>query len=82
MAGTLAKVVQARRRPAEVGAQSIVGMTGTTRYGGQVFANGELWQARAVDGSELEPGEPVEVLGVDDSLTLEVRPIREPVGSP
>ena len=82
MVGALTKVVQARRRPAEVGAQSIVGTTGTTRFGGQVFANGELWQARAVDGSELEPGEPVEVVGVDDRLVLEVRPIRQPVGSP
>jgi membrane-bound serine protease (ClpP class) len=82
MAGALTKVVQARRRPAEVGAQSIVGTTATTRYGGQVFANGELWRARTVDGSELEPGEAVEVVGVDDSLTLEVRPLRERVGSP
>jgi membrane-bound serine protease (ClpP class) len=82
MAGALTKVVQARRRPTEVGAQAIVGATGTTRYGGQVFANGELWRARAVDGSELEPGEDVEIVSVDDALTLEVRPLRERVGSP
>jgi len=82
MAGALTKAVQARRRPAEVGAQSIVGSTGTTRFSGQVFAKGELWRARAIDGSELEPGEPVEIVGVDAGLTLEVRPIREPVGSP
>jgi membrane-bound serine protease (ClpP class) len=81
MAGALTKVVQARRRPAAVGAQTIVGTTGTTRYGGQVFANGELWQARAVDGSDLAPGEPVEVVGVDEGLVLEVRPLRQPVGS-
>jgi membrane-bound serine protease (ClpP class) len=81
MAGALTKAVQARRRPSEVGAQAIVGRTGTTRYGGQVFANGELWQARTVDGSELSPGEPVEVVGVDERLVLEVRPLREPVGS-
>ena len=82
MAGALTKVVQARRRPAEVGASSIVGTTGTTRYGGLVFANGELWRARAIDGSELEPGEPVEIVAVDESLMLEVRPTRQPVGSP
>jgi membrane-bound serine protease (ClpP class) len=69
----LTKVVQARRRPAEVGAHSLVGTTGTARYGGHVFANGELWRARTVDDSELAPGEPVEVVSVDDSLTLEVR---------
>ncbi|MEX0674212.1 MAG: nodulation protein NfeD [Gaiellaceae bacterium] len=74
----LTKVVQARRRPAEVGAHSVVGMTGTARYGGQVFANGELWRARTVDDSELVPGEPVEVVRVDDSLTLEVRRVGSP----
>jgi membrane-bound serine protease (ClpP class) len=72
----LTKAVQARRRPAEVGAQTVVGMTGTARYGGQVFANGELWRARTVDGSDLPPGEPVEVVGVDEGLVLEVRPLR------
>jgi len=74
----LTKVVQARLRPAEVGAQTLVGMTGTARYGGQVFANGELWRARTVDDSELVPGEPVEVVGVDDALTLEVRRVGSP----
>ena len=73
----LTKVVQARRRPAEVGAQSMVGDTGIVRYGGQVFADGELWRARSVDGSELVPGETVAIEGVDESLTLEVRPVRE-----
>ena len=82
MAGALTKAVQARRRPAEVGTQTLVGSTGTTRYGGQVFANGELWRARTVDGSDLAPGEPVEVVGVDEGLVLEVRSLREPVGSP
>src|SRR5918996_715563 len=74
----LTKVVQARLRPAEVGSQTLVGMTGTARHGDQVFANGELWRARSVDGSELTPGEPVEVVGVDDSLTLEVRRVGSP----
>jgi membrane-bound serine protease (ClpP class) len=76
MAGALAKVVQARRRPAEVGASTMVGTTGVARYGGQVFAHGELWRARSAEGEELEPGETVEIVGVDDSLTLEVRRIR------
>jgi membrane-bound ClpP family serine protease len=73
----LTKVVQARRRPAEVGASSMVGGTGVVRYGGQVFANGELWRARTVDDSELVPGETVTIEGVDESLVLEVRRISE-----
>jgi membrane-bound serine protease (ClpP class) len=85
VAGTMAlftavamtKVVQARLRPSEVGADSMVGGTGTVRYGGQVFAGGELWRARTADGTELVPGETVAIEGVDDSLTLEVRPVRE-----
>lgn len=75
MAGALAKVVQARRRPAEVGSHALVGTTGIARYGGQVLANGELWRARSEDGAPLEPGEPVEIVAVDDSLTLAVRRI-------
>ncbi len=75
MAGALTKVVQARRRPAEVGAHALVGGRGVARYGGQVLANGELWRARAEDGRALDPGEAVEIVGVDHSLTLEVRRI-------
>jgi len=74
----LTKVVQARRRPSEVGAHSLVGTTGTARHGGQVYANGELWRAHEADGSELVPGDPVEILGVDESLTLEVRKVGSP----
>lgn len=71
----LGKVVQARRRQPEVGTHVLVGTTGTVRLGGQVFAGGELWRARPVDGSELHAGEQVEIVAVDDSLTLEVRPV-------
>ena len=69
----VAKIVEARRRPASVGTGSLVGTTGVARYGDQVFANGELWRARTADGSHLAPGEPVEVTGVGDGLVLEVR---------
>ncbi len=74
-AAALTKVVQARRRPAEVGVHGLVGTTGTARHGNQVFANGELWRARPVDGAEIAPGDEVEIVAVDDSLTLEVRPV-------
>jgi membrane-bound serine protease (ClpP class) len=71
----LTKVVQARRRPAEVGTQSIVGTTGTARHGGLVFANGELWQAHSAGDEELLPGKEVEIVGVGEGLVLEVRPL-------
>jgi membrane-bound serine protease (ClpP class) len=67
----LSKAVQVRRRPVSVGPQHIVGQTGEVRGDGFVYVNGELWQARATDGSRLEPGEHVTVQGVD-GLTLTV----------
>ena len=75
------KLVQVRRKPVEVGLHSLIGTAGEVRRDGFVFANGELWRARTSDGSELAPGEPVEVIGVDDGLVLEVRPMRDAVGS-
>ncbi|MEX2210271.1 MAG: nodulation protein NfeD [Gaiellaceae bacterium] len=74
----LGKAMQARRRPAEVGRHVLVGSTGVVRQGGQVFAQGELWRARPANGAELRPGDAVEILAVDDSLTLDVRPVGSP----
>lgn len=65
MLGAMAKVVQVRRRPVEVGLHDLVGRRGHARSGGMVFVNGELWQARAASGAELEPGDEVEVESVD-----------------
>jgi membrane-bound serine protease (ClpP class) len=67
----LTKAVQVRRRPVTVGPQHIVGLEGEVRRDGQVFVNGELWQARRADGTPLQPGEHVTVEGVD-GLTLTV----------
>jgi membrane-bound serine protease (ClpP class) len=75
MAVVVAKLVQVRRKPVEVGVHSLVGTTGVARRDGFVFANGELWRARAVDGEPLEPGERVVIEAVD-GLVLEVRPAR------
>ncbi len=61
----LAKVVQIRRRPASVGTHTIVGTHGQVRRDGLVAVRGELWQAHTTDGSELELGDEVEVLGVE-----------------
>jgi membrane-bound serine protease (ClpP class) len=79
----LTKVVQVRRRPAEVGVHGLVGTTGIVRADGQVLAGGERWRARTANGRGLEPGEEVRVEAVDDvSLTLTVSPVHERVGEP
>jgi membrane-bound serine protease (ClpP class) len=82
MVFAVAKIVQVRRAPVQVGVHGLVGATGRVRRG-QVFANGELWHAVAVDGDELREGERVVIEAVD-GLTLTVRPVpeTETVGSP
>jgi membrane-bound serine protease (ClpP class) len=74
MAFAVAKVVQVRRKPVEVGVHSLVGGEGQVRRDGLVFVNGELWQARNETGAPLHPGERVEVERVDEGLVLVVRP--------
>ncbi len=76
LALVVAKAVQLRRRPAAVGAHSMVGSVGTVRPGGLVAVRGELWQARSADGSALVSGQQVVVVDVD-GLTLVVRPLLE-----
>ena len=67
------RTVRGRKRV--VGAQTLVGMIGQVREPcrpvGQVFVNGELWEARCEDGAD--PGTAVKVLAVN-GLTLEVTP--------
>ena|SRR5215510_5464716 len=67
------RTVRGRRRV--VGAQTLVGMIGEVREAcrpkGQVFVNGELWEARCEEGAD--PGTRVKVLAIN-GLTLEVRP--------
>jgi membrane-bound serine protease (ClpP class) len=68
----LAKVLQIRRRPAEVGTHTLVGAHGQVRRDGLVAVRGELWQATAADGESLAPGDEVDVLGVE-GLELRVK---------
>jgi membrane-bound serine protease (ClpP class) len=72
----VAKVVQVRRKPAEVGVHSLVGATGVVRRNGLVSVRGELWQARAADGEPLVMGDEVAVEAVEGGLMLVVRPAR------
>jgi membrane-bound serine protease (ClpP class) len=69
------KIVQVRRRPVEVGVNTVVGAQGVVRRDGLVFVNGELWRARSETGETLRTGEPVEVEGVE-GLELLVKPVR------
>ena len=73
----VAKVVQVRRRPAEVGVSNLVGELGEVRDGGLVAVRGELWSART-DGEDLVPGDHVVVERVGEGLVLVVRPVRVP----
>jgi membrane-bound serine protease (ClpP class) len=81
MAFVLAKLVQVRRKPVEVGMNTMVGTSAVVRRDGYVLAHGELWRARSADGEDLQTGEPVEVEAVEDGLQLVVRRQRtaEPV---
>jgi membrane-bound serine protease (ClpP class) len=74
----LTKVVQVRRRPAEVGVHGLVGTTGLVRSDGQVLAGGERWRAHTAADNGLEPGQEVRIVAVDEAtLTLTVEPAEE-----
>ena len=51
------------------GKESLVGMIGTARThlnpGGQIFINGELWQATVFDGTHIKKGEKVIVISLE-----------------
>jgi membrane-bound serine protease (ClpP class) len=59
------KIVEVRRRPVEVGVNTVVGAQGVVRRDGFVFVNGELWRARSETGQPLRTGDPVEVESVE-----------------
>jgi membrane-bound serine protease (ClpP class) len=71
------KLMQVRRKPVEVGTNTMVGTTGVVRGEGLVFVNGELWRARSADDEPLRIGDGVEIESVD-GLELVVRPQRVP----
>jgi membrane-bound serine protease (ClpP class) len=69
------KGIAARRQPVKTGPQTLVGASGEVRGSGLVFAGGELWRAHTSDGSQLRPGERVEVQALD-GLELTVTHVR------
>jgi membrane-bound serine protease (ClpP class) len=76
------KALQARRAPAQTGADELADQIGVVRQTldpeGFVFVNGELWRARSSNGP-IHAGEVVRVERVDDGLVLEVSQAEEPV---
>jgi membrane-bound serine protease (ClpP class) len=74
------KGIAARRQPVKTGPQTLVGSSGEVRESGLVFADGELWEARTSDGSQLRPGERVEVEALD-GLELTVTHVRTNAGA-
>ena len=62
-----------RRRKAQVGVQTLIGMTGEAisalEPDGQIKVDGEIWKAHG--SPEIRAGDPIRITGVD-GLTLEV----------
>jgi membrane-bound serine protease (ClpP class) len=77
-----AKALAARRKPAQTGAEELVGEIGVVREPlapeGYVFVHGEIWRARTTSGEELPAGTSVKVDRLADGLLLEVSRDREP----
>ncbi len=78
LAFVVQRAVKARREPVRTGHEELVGALAEVRVPlapeGQVFAQGALWRARAIDGAgALRAGDRVRVESVD-GLTLLVRP--------
>jgi membrane-bound serine protease (ClpP class) len=71
----MTKAVQIRRSPVSVGPQTIIGEVGEFRGDGQVFVNGELWQAKTSTGLSLRRGQKVRVGGIEPGLILDVEPL-------
>jgi membrane-bound serine protease (ClpP class) len=72
----VAKIVQARRRPAQTGQEELVGELGVVRSAlqpnGVVFVHGEIWRAHT-DGDPIPAGATIRVEAVEDGLVLAVR---------
>lgn len=45
-------------------------MTAITDGAGEVKVNGDVWQARTLDGATIEPGTPVEIYEVDGTTVV------------
>lgn len=66
-------VMRTRRRPVAIGGDDMVGLVGPVR-GSYVYVEGELWAARAADGSALPASGSVRVTA-REGMTLIVEPL-------
>ena len=80
LAFVVGRVLAVRRTPVRGDRAGLIGHRGELRAVpapvGRVAVDGELWRARAWDGEDLQPGDPVVVEHVD-GLTLTVRRAEE-----
>ena len=73
----MTSVLRAQGNQALLGAKAVEGKVGIVRSAlgpeGHIFVGGALWRARAPQGSgKVRTGTKVRVLGLNDSLTLDV----------
>jgi membrane-bound serine protease (ClpP class) len=80
--GIMTTVLRAQGNQAMAGAEGLVGKTGVVRSmlnpEGHIFVAGALWRARAPQSAgKVKTGTSVRVIGLNDSLTLDVEPLPE-----
>jgi membrane-bound serine protease (ClpP class) len=78
--GIMTTVLRAQGNQALSGVEGLVGQTGIVRSmlnpEGHIFVAGALWRARAPEAAgKLKTGTTVRILGLNDSLTLDVEPV-------
>jgi membrane-bound serine protease (ClpP class) len=78
MLGVSVAIARSRRQVVRSGYSDLVGQRGKTLSNvageGQIFVNGEVWRAVSLEGI-IEQNADVEVVGVQEGLTLEVRKV-------
>jgi membrane-bound serine protease (ClpP class) len=85
--GIMTTVLRAQGNQALSGSEGLVGQTGVVRSmlnpEGHIFVAGALWRARAPESAgKVKTGTHVKIIGLNDSLTLDVEPISEDEGAP
>jgi membrane-bound serine protease (ClpP class) len=80
--GIMTTVLRAQGNQAMAGAEGLVGETGVVRSmlnpEGHIFVAGALWRARAPEtAGKVKTGTHVRIVGLNDSLTLDVEPLPE-----